>query len=117
MIYKGNAMNQTEQMLRDALQSAISAMRGIYGGWRCESAIKLCEQALSHVKETPKNEHDSDDMLKREKLVRLLEEEISKIENQVWANTIDKGGLMDLFIQRFANALQDAWIKKNGGNE
>lgn len=48
------------------------------------------------------------------KLVRLTNEEVSKIENRVWANTIDKGGLMALFIHRFSKAIQDAFIAKNG---
>lgn len=37
----------SNDMMREALEAAISAMRGLYGGWRCESAIKKCEEALA----------------------------------------------------------------------
>ena len=31
----------------EAMKLALEAMRGLYGGWRCESAIKACEEALA----------------------------------------------------------------------
>lgn len=37
----------------EALKLAIGAMRGLYGGWRCESAIKACEEALAQPEQKP----------------------------------------------------------------
>ena len=31
---------------RNAMQMALEAMEGLYGGWRCTSAIKACREAL-----------------------------------------------------------------------
>ena len=43
-------MTELEKAARRALEAstkAVTAMRGIYGGWRCESAIKACEDAIT----------------------------------------------------------------------
>lgn len=68
-------------------------------------AIKR-EQALADVNETPKNEHDSGDVLKRSPLVRLTKVEV--------AGLIDEGAFLGNCYE-IANAIMDAMDKKNGG--
>lgn len=77
-------MNQTEQM-REALREAM--------GWNWldgdvpDSVVKKCEQALAHVNETLKNEHDSADVLKPAKLVRLADDillDIHRKATETW---------------------------------
>jgi len=38
--------------VKNALEKSISAMSGLYGGWRCESAIRLCEEALAELEQS-----------------------------------------------------------------
>lgn len=72
-------MNQHDQM-REALRR--------YDEFECkncdqqlnkaERTIEIFRQALAHVNETPKNEHDSDDVLKRAPLLELNDENIQR---------------------------------------
>lgn len=128
-------MNQTEQM-REQEHYLLNRLRQNYA-WlirdgfttsannldeaiteisRLNERVKELEQTLSHVKETPKNEHDSDDVLKRAKLVRLTQEVIDDLE----ASHIRLyRGLTDCWVEGvedFANAIQDVMIKNNGGS-
>ncbi len=67
-------------------------------------------QTLSHVNETPKNEHDSDDVLKRAPLVRLTDEDIKVLQafhNFNVCTTSDKD------LVTFAHAIQNAMQEKN----
>lgn len=123
-------MNQNDQM-REALTLAYNAMKGAIH-WDKQrnfivpykvrdpihDAMKKVEQALnhtpdtSHVNETPKIEHDSDDVLKPAKLVRLTEMELWRNDELMALNA--EFGLLFPDVQRFANAIMDAFLQKNG---
>lgn len=106
-------MNQNDQM-REALRR--------YDEFECkncdqqlnkaERTIEIFRQALDHVNEKSKNEHDSDDLLKPAKLVLLTADEIvheySKADAYLMLCDEYEFGLV-------AIALQDAICKKNGG--
>lgn len=102
------------------LAHAISELATCFQCCECvkNPAVAVNEQALRgwnsrHVNETPKIEHDSDDVLMKtgdvnhvgdaNKMVRLTDKQIMGID------AITPGGLI-----QFANAIMDAMIKKNG---
>lgn len=70
----------------------------------------------AHVKKTPKNEHDSNDVLKRAPMVKLTDDSLISIYLACKAEwkTTNKRQRERIAIM-FGNALQDAMIKKNGG--
>lgn len=115
-------MNQHDQM-REALQSLVNATKKTTKVWTSqkahhefEAASLLAEQALAHVNETPKNEHDSDDVLKRAPLVRLTDEDVrsfaaefgDKFEDSYIFNADGR-----FSVEAFANAIMDAMIAAN----
>lgn len=102
------------------LAHAISELATCFQCCECvkNPAVAVNEQALRgwnsrHVNETPKIEHDSDDVLMKtgdvnhvgdaNKMVRLTDKQIMGIDART------PGGLI-----QFANAIMDAMIKKNG---
>lgn len=100
-------MSQTEQM-REALESILRypKINEYIGNMLFNKAM----QALAHVNETPKNEHGSDDVLKRAPLVRLTDEDIKVLQafhNFNVCTTSDKD------LVTFAHAIQDAMQEKN----
>jgi len=52
--------NEKAMSIEDTLRLALEAMRGLYGGWRCETAIKACEEALAQSQSGVKQEQRSD---------------------------------------------------------
>ena len=109
-------MNQTEQMCA-ALREFIAAMDNSCDHPDTSSereslrhVKRQAEQTLARVKETPKNEHGSDDVLKRAPLVRLTDEDIKVLQafhNFNVCTTSDKD------LVTFARAIQDAMQEKN----
>lgn len=84
-----------------------------------------------HVNETPKSEHDSNDVLTEadrvnqigdaNKMVRLTNEDIdAHFERERWVSVTFSDGAKGIALDKvtardFANAIMDAMIKKNGG--
>lgn len=107
-------MNQTEQMMRETLQ-AIANMPE-HDQDDAHRLRYMAQQALSHVNETPKNEHDSADVLKPAKLVRLNDDALVNIYLECkaeWKSTNKRQRQRIAVI--FGNAIMDAMISKNGG--
>jgi len=76
-------MNQHDKMLRDALQALLDVQNGpplfkTKDEW--ESAMEAGYEALAHVNETPKNEHDSDDVLNKSGNVNMMRETLREIQ-------------------------------------
>lgn len=119
-------MNQTEQMREiffDVIERSGENFKRQFGfsaqaDWIVKDlkATLLDEQALAHVNETPKNEHDSDDVLKRAPLVRLTDEEIEALRHQTFSTSNPFCPCDSKTMRKAANAVMDAMIKKNGGN-
>lgn len=61
------------------------------------------QPSLSHVKETPKNEHDSNDVLKRAPLVRPTKAEINRL---IAGHDFVKDGMLG-FANVIINAMQE----------
>lgn len=133
-------MNQTEQMrgqehyllnrlrqnyawlIRDGFTTSANNLdEAITEITKLSERVKELEQALSHVKETPKNEHDSEDVLKPSKLVRLTDEDIQQcyepaaVSFRRFKNSTRGQMTMpqDSFEWHFAQAIQDAMEEKN----
>ncbi|HEX4918031.1 MAG TPA: hypothetical protein VFV43_09065 [Limnobacter sp.] len=109
-------MNQNDRM-REALRgiqiSAEDCANGNYPWPHKQNYSDIAEharRALSHVNETPKNEHDSDDVLKPAPLVRLTDIELVDIAT---ANFPD--GAMPAGFPQAAHAIMDAMEKLNNG--
>lgn len=75
---------------------------------RPQESAQPVQPALSHVNETPKNEHDSDDVLKRAKLERLSEDDVCLLAAQYLDITPSSSQIYD-----FASAIIDAMQEKN----
>lgn len=106
-------MNQTEQM-RETLQ-AIANMPE-HDQDDAHRLRYMAQQALAHVNETPKNEHDSEDVLKPAKLVRLNDDALVNIYlgcKAEWKATNKRKRERIAVI--FGNAIMDAMEKLNGG--
>lgn len=103
-------MNQTEQMRELCPTCGEIEPRTGNCGTSDNDNVALCKKALSHVNETPKNEHDSADVLKPAKLVRLTDQEIFNLREA------DNGKLNFVTFREFrliANATMAAMEEKN----
>ena len=111
-------MNQNDQM-REALRLSEAVIKSwipvSYNREKINERAKALEsikKALSHVNETPKNEHDSADVLKPAKLVLLtLSQKLEAIElaqREVLPETINRHHAL-----KVANAIMDAMQEKN----
>ena len=119
-------MNQTEQMraLIDAAEEdsknyeddprpdvRCDVMNAFFRGANWQK-----KQALSHVNETPKNEHDSDDVLKPAKLVRLTFEQIEDCFPEKGCYSRNEDGALVVSVQwlhDFAKAIMTAMERAN----
>lgn len=113
-------MNQTEQIIQ-VLSRALGTFGVLLSLTQNTTALHIIKEqirdlnkAIDHVEETTKNEHDSADVLKPAKLVRLTEMELWRNDELMALNA--EFGLLFPDVQRFANAIMDAMIKKNGGS-
>lgn len=71
--------------------------------------LEQSRQALAHVNETPKNEHDIADVLKPAKLVRLTDDEIAVLKMKAWGCA----SIAPRSADNFANAVMDAMERVN----
>lgn len=76
---------------------------------RVRDMKKIAKQALSHVNETPKNKHDSDDVLKRAPLVRLTDYQVFLAVGKVHLQQ----QVTDDFILSTAHAIMTAMERAN----
>ena len=91
-------MNQNDQMLREALREVLAYCDEL--GVELGSVRVFAEQALNHTPDTGK-------------MVRLTEIELWRNDELMALNA--EFGLLFPDVKRFANAIMDAMIKKNGG--
>ena len=79
---------------RAAMQMALEAMEGLYGGWRCTAAIKACREALAQPQGEPVAS-----------VVAMLDKCISIIGTEMVRCT--QAGDKWFMCQRFIHAIQD----------
>lgn len=114
-------LNALEKMQKgcDNLNSSIGGGVGIMDCIRYEQMHELREaikreKALSHVNETPKNEHDSADVLRPAKLVRLNDDALVNIYLECkaeWKAT-NKRQRQRIAVM-FGNAIMEAMDRAN----
>lgn len=111
-------MNQNDQM-REALWLALNAL--IKAGTTDEDdyrrqgdAIHACQQALAHVNETPKIEHDSDDVLKPASHIPRIGKMVRPSDEKIWALWHELPNPQGNYaIARFAEEIMDEMERLN----
>lgn len=67
-------LRQAAQMALEAGEKSMSAMRGLYGGWRCGTAIAATEAAITALREALAEQPVEREHLTRDDVIRMAHE-------------------------------------------